>query len=152
MWSTRTTIVSAWFFASLLAAACSDDAALPLFPEDYAATYQEVRNCRKSGDHDLNYIRVLASPDALGPYQNRDAPFPVGAVVLKEEFADDLCQDMVGFTVMRKEQAGFAPDSSDWSWQRVSADFQVTPTDENRCITCHKTCEATGYDLTCAEP
>ena len=34
-----------------------DDRAEPVFPADYAATYIEVRDCRASGDHDLNNIR-----------------------------------------------------------------------------------------------
>lgn len=153
MWSIRTIIAFAWFSSSLAVTGCSGDADVPMFPEDYAATYQEVRDCRRSADHDLNYIRVLAGPAALGPYQDRDAPFPVGAVVLKEEFADDQCQDLTGFTVMRKEEAGYAPDSGDWSWQKVSADQEVLPHDEQRCTSCHQACNAgTGYDFTCAEP
>lgn len=125
----------------------------PLFPEDFAATYQEVRNCRRSGDHDLNYIRILASPDAFDPYQGRTAPFPVGAVVLKPEYADEQCTDLAGFTVMRKEPAGFDPEIGDWSWQRLTADREVLPVDEQRCIGCHRVCVAPmGYDFTCAEP
>jgi hypothetical protein len=124
-----------------------------VFPRDYASTYQEVRDCRRSPDHDLNYIRVLASPDAAEPYQGRVLPFPVGAVVLKEEYADDTCQDLDRFTVMRKEVAGYAPESGDWSWQRVSRDHEVEPTDVDRCIGCHLLCAPIdGYDFTCAVP
>ena len=36
----------------------------PGFPADYAATYQEVLNFRKSADHDLDWIRVLDDPVA----------------------------------------------------------------------------------------
>jgi hypothetical protein len=124
-----------------------------VFPDDYASTYQEVRDCRRSPDHDLNYIRVLASPDAVAPYQGRTLPFPVGAVVLKAEYADDACDDLDRFTVMRKEEAGYAPDSGDWSWQRVSRDFKVEPIDDARCIGCHALCPPPeGYDFTCAVP
>src|SRR5690348_5143363 len=64
-----------------------------LFPADYSASYVEVRDCRKSGDHDLDFVRVLADPTALGPYEDRASPFEDGAVVLKEQydFGDDLC-------------------------------------------------------------
>lgn len=151
MWSIRTIIVSALFCAS--APGCEGEGEAPVFSEDYASTYQEVRDCRRSPDHDLNYIRVLASPEALEAYQGRAQPFPVGAIVLKEEYADDTCQDLDGFTVMRKEAAGYAPGSGDWSWQRVSADLEVEPIDEVRCIGCHSLCAPPeGYDFTCAVP
>src|SRR5690606_34595380 len=57
--------------ASAAAAACSDDGhdgeghdqpgpdVEPLFPEDYRDSYVEVRDCRGSGDHDLNQVRML---------------------------------------------------------------------------------------------
>src|ERR1051326_4190739 len=77
----------------------------PVFPEDYSTSYQEVRNCRgPSSDHDLLYIRVLASPDALEPYNGRTLPFPTGAVVLKEQYAEDdttCAGPIVSYTVMQ---------------------------------------------------
>jgi hypothetical protein len=150
---TRTIIAFACSCASVLSPGCNGEGEQPFFPEDYAATYQEVRDCRRSGDHDLNFIRILASPEAFEPYEGRSLPFPVGAVVLKPEYADDGCQDLVGYTVMRKEAAGFDPMSSDWSWQRVSADRKPQAFEEARCIGCHRTCvEPSGYDLTCADP
>jgi hypothetical protein len=44
----------------LLACSDPDPGDPPVFPEDYAATYQEVRSCRLSVDHDLTRMRVLA--------------------------------------------------------------------------------------------
>ncbi len=150
----------AWL-AALLLAACgggeeeTDDG--PLFPADYAATYTEVRNCRQSGDHDLNRIRILADPQALGPYTRRDGPFPVGAIVLKEEFdfADTGCAGPVTqWTVMQRLEDGAAPDQLDWRWQRVDADRKVTGDGEPRCAGCHAGCDAAadGHDWTCAVP
>lgn len=151
---TRTTIVSAWCAASLALGAC-DKAPEPLFPADFQSTYQQVRDCRRSGDHDLNYIRVLTAPEATAAYQYREVPFPVGAVVLKAEYADPGCTDLTGYTVMRKEPAGTAPTAGDWSWQRVSAKREVRE-EENltRCVSCHRPCQSSGggYDWTCAEP
>jgi hypothetical protein len=153
MWSIHTIIVFALSCASVLALGCDGGGEAPVFPQDYASTYQEVRDCRRSPDHDLNYIRVLASPEAVTPYQGRTLPFPVGAVVLKEEYADSTCDDLDRFTVMRKEEAGYAPDSGDWSWQRVSRDFKVETIEELRCIGCHTLCAPLdGYDFTCAVP
>ena len=127
------------------------------FSADYAATYTEVRNCRGSGDHDLNNIRILADPDALGPYENRMDPFPVGAVVLKEEydFGDAACEgEILQWTVMQSLGDGSSPDTLDWAWQRVDPDRIVVEEDPPRCIACHTGCGVPpdGYAGTCAIP
>lgn len=150
--------------ALLLAVSCSgtgdddDDGPAPDFPADYAATYVEVRDCRSSGDHDLNYVRMLADPAALAPYQNRDAPFPVGSVVLKEEFdfTDTTCAGPIKqWTVMTRLADGTAPTALDWRWQRVDADRNVVGVDTPRCYGCHTGCGVPsegGYEGTCAHP
>ncbi len=142
--------------ASGVTAACGSDAPPSdpdvAFPEDYASTFTEVRNCRKSGDHDLSFIRVLTDPAGLGPYLDRSTPFPIGAVVLKEEFGfgDATCsEEIVRWTVMRKN--GTSNGASGWDWQSVSADRVVTGRDEGGCIGCHSTCTV-GYDYTCTDP
>ena len=148
---------------ALLLAACPDggdegDAGQePDFPADYAASYVEVRDCRGSGDHDLNNIRILADPAALGPYQSRSAPFPVGAVVLKEEydFGDLTCAGPIKqWTVMRRLPTGSAPATLDWAWQRVDVKRQVFDVDAPRCVGCHTGCGVApdGYEGTCAVP
>jgi hypothetical protein len=128
-----------------------------LFPADYADSYQEVRNCRKSGDHDLNNVRVLADPAALTPYQNRVDAFPEGAVVIKEEydFADDTCSgDLVQWTVMSKLAEGAAPDFLDWHWQTVDPERKVADDNLVSCAGCHTDCGVppVGYAGTCAQP
>ena len=128
----------------------------PVFPADYAASYVEVRNCRGSGDHDLNNIRILADAAARAPYEDRATPFPEGAVVLKEEydFGDPTCEGpLKQWTVMQKLESGSSPDTLDWAWQRVDEDRIVVEEDPPRCIGCHTSCVAPdGYDGTCAMP
>ena len=129
----------------------------PDFPADYASSYVEVRDCRGSGDHDLNNIRILASPSALAPYRDRLDPFPEGAVVLKEEydFGDFSCEGPIKqWTVMRRLADDSAPDTLDWAWQRVDAERVVVDEDGQRCIGCHTGCgvEPEGYEWTCAVP
>lgn len=141
---------------AVLVAGCGGDAA-PAFPADYAATYPEVRNCRPSLDHDLMNIRVLASPDAAEAYLGRAAPFPAGAIVLKEQYAEDdaACAGPVElYTVMEKLGSGSSPDTLDWRWERVSAARAVAETDGQRCVRCHDGCGVApvGYDGTCAMP
>jgi hypothetical protein len=131
--------------------ACTDD---PRFPSDYATTYTEVRNCRRSADHDLHYVRILADPDALVPYRDRMAPFPVGSIVLKEEydFADGDCTgELLQWTVMQKTAS---PPRLGWDWQRVGADRSIKSDNSSLCSNCHSNCTAdeNGYDSTCATP
>ena len=143
--------------AVLLVACGPDDGAAPVFPDDYAATYQEVRGCRFSLDHDLIRIRVLASPDALTPYTGRIQPFPTGAILLKEQYADSdtRCEGpIVDFTVMAKLDVGSSPATLDWTWQKVGPDHQTVDTDIKACTQCHDSCGKApeGYDGTCTMP
>jgi hypothetical protein len=136
--------------ALVVVAACSTDGPAPEFPADYASSYAEVRDCRTSADHDLHKIRILADPAAMASYVSRGAPFPDGAIVLKEEydFADPTCAGpIVQWTVMRRIDA-------DWRWQRVDLGRAVISEDEPRCIGCHAQCgqPPDGFDGTCAVP
>lgn len=145
----------------LLCVGCSDEPPSeptgPSFPANYAATYKEVRNCRPSGDHDLNRVRVVADPAAFGPYSKRDAPFPVGAVVLKEEYdiADTNCSGPITqWTVMKRLTKGSAPKTLDWLWEKVNNKRAVVETDTPRCYGCHTACTpaAGGFENTCELP
>ena len=49
----------------LVVAACSEEE--PLFPENWSATYNEVRTCRSSSDHDLHRIRRRVTARHLPP-------------------------------------------------------------------------------------
>ena len=155
----RTLLAALAALAAHALLACSDDGGgdVALFPTDYAATYQQVRNCRMSLEHGFVPIRVLAASDALASYQGRGAPFPAGAIVLKEEYqgGDSTCSGApMRFTVMKKLPAGSAPDALDWTWQEVDADRASTGKEITRCIGCHADCgkPPDGFDGTCTVP
>jgi hypothetical protein len=145
-----------------LAGACADPAPTgnptppAVFPVDYVDSYVEVRDCRKSADHELELVRVLADPAALGPYLDRESAFPEGAVVLKEQYdpADDTCSGAITqWTVMRKALA--ATERLGWDWQRVAPDRRVVEVNAERCVSCHASCTGApqpGYDFTCTDP
>lgn len=144
----------AWGVASLIAFGCDDEGPSPRFPVDFAQTYQEMRNCRHSHEHELRHIRVFASPGAQLPYKNLNlgTPYPVGATLVKLEYELAGCNpaDLVEYTVMMKGKDG----EGDWYWQRVSADRTVQEEGSIRsCINCHRVhCTPPfGYDLSCAE-
>ena len=129
-----------------------------LFPEDYRETYTEVRDCRISGDHDLNRVRVFADPVALEAYRDRGVErIPAGGILLKEEydFGDSDCSGpILGWTVMQRLEDGEAPADLDWSWQRTDRDRIDTGADISRCVSCHEGCGVApdGFDGTCAIP
>ena len=144
---------------AVVAAACGDDGpGVALFPDDYASTYQEVRDCRRSGGaHDINHVRVLAAPDTVAIYNDRSGPFPEGAIVLKEEydFSDSTCAGpIVQWSVMQKRASGTSTDTLDWTWQRVDRLGNVASEDDSRCIGCHEDCGVApdGHDGTCTVP
>ena len=164
-----------WLGAALLgaclvtAAACGGDdgpsdtpeadAAPPLFPENYRDTFTMVRDCRSSTSHDFHKIVVWADAAAAGPYVDRDAPIPEGAVILKEEFdiGDTACEDeVVEYAIMKRLAPGEAPEEHlDWFWQDLDADRNVTSTNDSLCWGCHDDCDgdpAAEFDHTCAVP
>jgi hypothetical protein len=145
--------VVCWLAACAADAGGDDEASL--LPADYAATYTEVRDCRRSGDHDFNQVRVLADPAALAPYNTRTAEFPIGSIVVKEEYdaADETCSgEIVNWTLMSRLATASSPSTIDWTWQRVTA-TKVTR-DELGCVSCHQACGVPpdGYAGTCALP
>jgi hypothetical protein len=127
----------------------------PLFPASYRDEYTMVRDCRTSIEHDLVSVRVWANPAATGPYQTRTGELPDGALLVKEEYSDRECTDLIGFTVMRRE-AGYAPAEGDWHWQSVAFDRNVVEDGVIfECFACHlEDCglPPEGFDGTCAIP
>ena len=145
------------FAAICILASCgTDDNEPALFAANYAATYTQVRNCRRSLDHDLTFIRVLASADAFDAYSTRMSEFPPGSVVLKEQYSnsDMACAgEIETFTVMKKLPPGSSPATLDWEWQETDGDRKVVETNGTNCIRCHTPCVAPdGYDRTCTVP
>lgn len=157
-----------WLVLAALAAlcGCGDDEAAeplpppvmaePLFAADFLQTFQEVRNCRPSSEHDLGRVRVYADPQALGPYTTREGAFEEGATLVKEEYdgTDPECEGPVTmWTVMQRLADGASPATLGWRWQRVSATREVMTEDDPRCAGCHTSCNAPeGFSNTCAVP
>lgn len=152
-------VLAALVLAALALQSCADDGGggggpEPLFAADYATSFTEVRSCRSSTEHELNNIRVLADPAALAPYRDRQADFPEGALVLKEEygFADSTCSgEVIRWTLMARLGSGSSPETLGWYWQDVDGARRVVSENDSRCVGCHQGCgdPPEGYLGTC---
>lgn len=131
----------------LAAAACAQvDSPTPqaVMPADYKMSYVVARECRSSVDHDLAYVVVRARADLTAAYDSGPYPLPAGTLLVKEQYQDARCNQLTGYTAMRKETSGA------WTWFRL--DREGTPLEQgklSRCIRCHDMCKARDY--TCAE-
>lgn len=125
----------------------------PVFPADVEESFTEVRDCRTSIEHELHHIRVFVDEVAHDPYEQRDVLFPPGATVVKIEYEDDGCTELIGYTAMRKLAEGEGEDALGWHWQETDPDRVVLEDGAlERCIRCHRACDDEGHDSTCAEP
>jgi hypothetical protein len=133
----------------------TDAGADPIFPADFASTFQEVRPCMRSGDHDLNHVRIVVNQTGHDAFVTRSGPFPEGTLIVKVEYADPTCSDLTGYTSMRRDAAGSSPEAGDWTWQRLDENRKVERTGNiPECVSCHATCgfPPDGHDWTCAIP
>lgn len=145
------------FGAALCACGESGPAYESLLAESYPTGFAAMRPCRPSSDHDLTNVKIFADQTAAPTYLDRMGEFPVGSVVVKEEYDldDTACTGpVVLWTVMSKLAAGTSTLTSDWRWQRIGRDRKVATQDEKRCINCHADCGGPpfGYNGTCSEP
>lgn len=143
---------------AVLMAGCGEEDAgpEPVFPESPELVWREIRDCRHSHEHELNFIRVFASPTAEDSYLalSPDVPYPVGATLVKLEYDDPDCTELKGYSALQKLEPGTQPEGGDWLWQRVSKTREVEEEGAmTRCVNCHAVhCDPPhGYDLTCAE-
>jgi hypothetical protein len=136
---------------------CPTPTVEPPFPADFETTWTEAReSCTLSHDHELTYIRVFADDAAVDPYTYQVEPYPVGARLLKVEYDDEDCTDIVDYVMMERLENGAAPADLDWRWLRYDADRRLVTDrrfEPERCIDCH-TCHCGmlpyGWELTCS--
>jgi hypothetical protein len=138
--------------AALSLAACAQvDSPIPeqVLPNDYRTAFAMASDCFSSIEHMFNVmVRVRMEQEPL--YQQAASSFPPGSLVVKEEFEDDKCQSLVGYTVMRKGQTSSPPSVADWQWYRLDSYGTVTTKTDRTCAGCHQACGPTR-DFTCLD-
>ena len=143
------------FVAVVLAACAEVDSPSPkmVLPGDYRTAFVPVRRCGPGNEHGLISVVVRMRDQQAATYDNGPYPFPAGALIVKEEYRDNECTDLLGYTAMRKEAAGYFPDGGDWQWFKLDAyGTVVTDGPQKSCAQCHtQKCGARNRDLTCLE-
>jgi hypothetical protein len=128
----------------------SPDAEVVL-PSDYRTSFVQVRGCRSSIDHDLMNVVVRVRNDQAALYDDGPYPMPEHALVVKEQYRDNQCHDLAGYTVMRKEGGGYFPAGGDWQYFSLDAFGSILMQGQvARCAGCHAMC--TKRDRLCTEP
>lgn len=123
-----------------------------VIPSDYKMSFAEVRNCRSSIDHDLAFVVVRVRSELAPDYNSGPYPFPQGTLVVKEQYSDSSCRNLSGYSVMRKEGAGYFPAGGDWQYYALDAYGGVVSNGKNaRCANCHAMCGA-NRDRMCEDP
>jgi hypothetical protein len=144
--------------AAALALACDpspppESGAPSMLPEDYLQRFVEVRDCRPSIDHDLQRIVIKTETGAATRYNAGPFPLDTGTLIIKEEFSDPECKLLSGWTLMRKEPAGYDGRFGNWRWQRLGPDGKVREDGKLlRCAGCHAAAACQARDFACAEP
>jgi hypothetical protein len=143
---------------AFLAAGCGGDESLdPIVPDDWETALVEARDCRLSVEHELEYVRLFISPEWAAHFDacvEADSgctePFGEGALLVKPQYADADCTDLLRVTASLRETAAAAPGPDGWRWQEVTADGRVVLDGAPAsCTHCHTLCEG-SYDLRCA--
>ena len=143
------------FVAVVLSACAEVDSPSPkmVLPGDYRTAFVPVRRCGPAVEHGLISVVVRVRAEQATLYDNGPFPYPAGSLVVKEEYRDSQCTDLTGYTVMRKEAAGYFPAGGDWQWFTLDSYGTVLKDGKQpSCSTCHATlCGPKNRDLTCLE-
>jgi hypothetical protein len=124
----------------------------PIYPPNFRSRLTLVRDCRLSpAEHDGFYIDVYASAGAARAYNDGEYPFEPGTLLVKGEYDDEDCAQLMRVSAMERLDTGADPKLHDWRWQRTDAQGTVLDqTPARSCAGCHAACEAS--DFACTEP
>ncbi|HRI64440.1 MAG TPA: cytochrome P460 family protein [Polyangium sp.] len=110
------------------------------FPQEYETSMTQLGACRVSSTHSDPYFKLYITKTSADAF-NAQMPLPEGTVLVKVQYDDKECSDFSRWTTMKKREAGFDPNNSDWEWQNVDGEGQIAETGKiEYCATCHKPC------------
>ncbi|MCX4244991.1 hypothetical protein [Paraliomyxa miuraensis] len=120
-----------------------DEAEVIELAGQYATALVQINDQPFTSQHALAAaVNVFVDPAAADLYRMLDpvAPvelaFPEGTLLVKEHLDGDGA--FIGYNLMYRGPEGFAPDSSDWYWARVTAAGVAAESGAiDYCINCH---------------
>lgn len=98
---------------------------------------------RATGPHHEALVHFYANPP--GQRRQRNDPFPVGAVLIKEKVGDEEGQQAYAVGGMRKREAGFDPGNGDWEYFYATLSGAFSIGKLANCIACHSRARSTDY-------
>lgn len=115
-------------------------------PDDYKTTFTKVTERAQSNDHQGMMVEVWVNDIAKATWDAGSGTYPEGSILVKEHYADDASTDVMAWTTMEKLNAGYAPDTGDWYWEKVMGDGTVemegTPA---MCTGCHSAAKTADW-------
>jgi hypothetical protein len=145
------------FLAVVLSACAEVDSPNPkmVLPNDYRTAFVPVRRCGDGVEHGFIKFVVRVRAELANQYDNGPYPFPEGTLIVKEEYdsRDSQCDNLMSYTAMRKEAAGYFPAGGDWQWFSLDGYGVVLKDGKlDTCAQCHtKGCGSKNRDLTCVD-
>lgn len=130
----------------------------PVFAADFASHFVEVRGCRQSIEHELEYVKLFVDPDSVAffnrcvvpnsPCNTTQETFPEGATLVKTQYLDPGCTELLRYSAVQKD-ASQAANGGGWRWQEVSVSREVLlDGSPSACVSCHQGCDP-AFDLRC---
>lgn len=78
-------------------------------------SFTKMSNARSfSKSHSKAWVEVYADSSAESAFRARQGPYPVGARIVKAQYAAESGGAIKALTVMQKMEAGYDPDNGDW--------------------------------------
>jgi hypothetical protein len=131
-----------------------------VLPDDYRTTFVEARSCRSTVEHASEVgagaesaVVIKVRPETMDLFE-AGGPFPEGTLIITEQYRDLQCtaDNLVSYTAMKKQKAGYDPAGADWAWFRMDERSHVLVSGKiATCLGCHAVC-GKSRDRTCVDP
>ena len=93
------------------------------------------------------FLKLYVNERALEAINAGETEMPDGAILVKENYADDQ-KTLAAVTPMYKK-TGYNPEAGDWFWAKYQADGKVASAGKvEGCINCHRTAQGNDWLFT----
>jgi hypothetical protein len=151
--------LSLFVWSAVAALGCAEDSppeTTAIFPPDFTERFTELRDCRQSIEHELEYVKLFVPPDQVAllercvqPDSPCADPLPTGTLLIKPQYLDAACTQLLRITAAARVADLPLGDPNAWRWQTVSpAGVVLQDGQPDGCVRCHSACSP-GFDSRC---